>query len=146
MMYLGIWFQQLENCPETFSGEQSDHSCIVIINTLLIIWINEIILTWTYTTLILFYVGLDAGGADNRVKRSSFLFHPYLPLVLSIQQTYMQPTVVNIHLRLWTTWSLVSERLEFHNASSKAKQLKSLPPYKYNFICFWERRGSIWRS
>ncbi|XP_042408416.1 light-mediated development protein DET1-like isoform X1 [Zingiber officinale] len=44
--------------------------------------------------------GLDTGGADNRVKRSSFLFHPYWPLVLSIQQTYMQPTVVNIHLRL----------------------------------------------
>ncbi|XP_074584095.1 light-mediated development protein DET1-like isoform X2 [Curcuma longa] len=44
--------------------------------------------------------GIDTGGADNRAKRSSFLFHPYLPLVLSIQQTYMQPTVVNIHLRL----------------------------------------------
>lgn len=42
--------------------------------------------------------GPEAGGSDGRPKRiSSFLFHPYLPFALSIQQTYMQPTVVNIH-------------------------------------------------
>ncbi|XP_074562830.1 light-mediated development protein DET1-like isoform X1 [Curcuma longa] len=44
--------------------------------------------------------GVDSSSADGRARRSSFLFHPYLPLVLSIQQTYMQPTVVNIHVRL----------------------------------------------
>ncbi|XP_042411975.1 light-mediated development protein DET1-like isoform X2 [Zingiber officinale] len=44
--------------------------------------------------------GVDSSNADGRAKRSSFLFHPYLPLVLSIQQIYMQPTVVNIHVRL----------------------------------------------
>ncbi|WOL08883.1 light-mediated development protein DET1 isoform X1 [Canna indica] len=46
--------------------------------------------------------GLETSGMDSsRTKKiSSFLFHPYLPLALSIQQTYMQPTVVNIHLRL----------------------------------------------
>ncbi|XP_073106300.1 light-mediated development protein DET1 isoform X2 [Elaeis guineensis] len=44
--------------------------------------------------------GPEAGGSDGRPKRiSSFLFHPYLPFALSIQQTYMQPTVVNIHFR-----------------------------------------------
>ncbi|TVU20764.1 hypothetical protein EJB05_30360, partial [Eragrostis curvula] len=44
--------------------------------------------------------GSDSGTSDNRAKRiSSFLFHPFFPLALSIQQTYMQPTVVNIHFR-----------------------------------------------
>ncbi|KAJ0969959.1 hypothetical protein J5N97_022836 [Dioscorea zingiberensis] len=44
--------------------------------------------------------GPEAGGSDVRSKRiSSFIFHPILPLALSIQQTYMQPTVVNIHFR-----------------------------------------------
>ncbi|RLM93223.1 light-mediated development protein DET1 isoform X1 [Panicum miliaceum] len=44
--------------------------------------------------------GLDSGASDSRAKRiSSFLFHPFFPLALSIQQTYMQPTVVNIHFR-----------------------------------------------
>lgn len=38
----------------------------------------------------------DAGGQDIR-RISSFLFHPFLPFALSIQQTFMQPTVVNIH-------------------------------------------------
>ncbi|KAJ6839093.1 light-mediated development protein DET1 [Iris pallida] len=42
--------------------------------------------------------GSEAGAQDVRPKRiSSFLFHPYLPFALSIQQTFMQPTVVNIH-------------------------------------------------
>uniref|UniRef100_A0A1D1XKS6 Light-mediated development protein DET1 n=3 Tax=Anthurium amnicola TaxID=1678845 RepID=A0A1D1XKS6_9ARAE len=44
--------------------------------------------------------GPEAGVADNRTKRmSSFLFHPILPFALSIQQTFMQPTVVNVHFR-----------------------------------------------
>ncbi|KAK1273764.1 Light-mediated development protein DET1 [Acorus gramineus] len=44
--------------------------------------------------------GPEADVVDNRTRRiSSFLFHPFLPFVLSIQQTYMQPTVVNIHFR-----------------------------------------------
>ncbi|XP_077233309.1 light-mediated development protein 1 / deetiolated1 (DET1) isoform X2 [Tasmannia lanceolata] len=44
--------------------------------------------------------GPEAGGADNRPKKiSSFLFHPILPLALSIQQTLMPPSVVNIHFR-----------------------------------------------
>ncbi|XP_072968246.1 light-mediated development protein DET1 isoform X8 [Typha angustifolia] len=44
--------------------------------------------------------GPETGGLDGRAKRiSSFLFHPFLPFALSIQQTYMHPTVVNIHFR-----------------------------------------------
>ncbi|KAG0457111.1 hypothetical protein HPP92_021956, partial [Vanilla planifolia] len=45
--------------------------------------------------------GPETSGSDARSKRvSSFLFHPYLPLAISIQQTsFMQPTVVNIHFR-----------------------------------------------
>ncbi|XP_042488753.1 light-mediated development protein DET1 isoform X2 [Macadamia integrifolia] len=44
--------------------------------------------------------GPEAGGADGRAKKiSSFLFHPILPLALSIQQTFLQPSVVNIHFR-----------------------------------------------
>lgn len=49
----------------------------------------------------LFDVGLETSGAEARTKKiCSFLFHPYLPMALSIQQTYMQPTVVNLHLRM----------------------------------------------
>ncbi|XP_010246313.1 PREDICTED: light-mediated development protein DET1 isoform X2 [Nelumbo nucifera] len=44
--------------------------------------------------------GPEAGGLDGRTKKiSSFLFHPFLPLALSIQQTFLQPSVVNIHFR-----------------------------------------------
>ncbi|KAL8235050.1 hypothetical protein R6Q59_021150 [Mikania micrantha] len=46
--------------------------------------------------------GPEAGITDCRTKRiSSFLFHPILPLALSIQQTQFlqQPGVVNIHFR-----------------------------------------------
>ncbi|KAK0607886.1 hypothetical protein LWI29_022011 [Acer saccharum] len=45
--------------------------------------------------------GPEAGSMDGRTKRiSSFLFHPFLPLALSIQQTwFLQPAVVNIHFR-----------------------------------------------
>ncbi|KAL4631726.1 hypothetical protein ACB092_04G000500 [Castanea dentata] len=47
-------------------------------------------------------LGPEAGSADGRTKKfSSFLFHPFLPLALSIQHTYLfsQPSVVNIHFR-----------------------------------------------
>ncbi|PKA50201.1 Light-mediated development protein DET1 [Apostasia shenzhenica] len=45
-------------------------------------------------------LGPEEGSSDAHAKRiSSFLFHPYLPLAMSIQQTFMQPTVVNIHFR-----------------------------------------------
>uniref|UniRef100_A0A9I9CNG1 Light-mediated development protein DET1 n=1 Tax=Cucumis melo TaxID=3656 RepID=A0A9I9CNG1_CUCME len=45
--------------------------------------------------------GPEGGITDGRTKGiSSFLFHPYLPLALSIQQTtYLNPSVVNIHFR-----------------------------------------------
>ncbi|GAA0140857.1 ubiquitin-protein ligase [Lithospermum erythrorhizon] len=45
--------------------------------------------------------GPEAGNTDTRTKKiSSFLFHPILPLVLSVQQTlFLQPSVVNIHFR-----------------------------------------------
>lgn len=45
--------------------------------------------------------GPEAGCPDGRTKKiSSFLFHPILPLALSIQQTlFLQPAVVNIHFR-----------------------------------------------
>lgn len=43
--------------------------------------------------------GPEAGGADGRQKRCSFIFHPIYPLALSIQQTPMQSTVLNIHFR-----------------------------------------------
>ncbi|KAM7266619.1 hypothetical protein ACFE04_004516 [Oxalis oulophora] len=45
--------------------------------------------------------GPDSGGVDGRTKKfSSFLFHPFLPLAISVQQTlFLQPSVVNIHFR-----------------------------------------------
>ncbi|KAK9060625.1 hypothetical protein SSX86_021331 [Deinandra increscens subsp. villosa] len=45
--------------------------------------------------------GPEAGITDCRTKRiSSFIFHPILPLALSVQQTlFSQPAVVNIHFR-----------------------------------------------
>ncbi|KAB1218204.1 Light-mediated development protein DET1 [Morella rubra] len=45
--------------------------------------------------------GPEAGNMDGRTKKiSSFLFHPFLPFALSIQQTlFLQPSVVNIHFR-----------------------------------------------
>ncbi|CAA0836874.1 Light-mediated development protein DET1 [Striga hermonthica] len=46
--------------------------------------------------------GPESGGVDTRAKKiSSFLFHPILPLAISVQQTvYLHPAVVNIHFRL----------------------------------------------
>ncbi|KAI9078754.1 hypothetical protein K1719_039212 [Acacia pycnantha] len=45
--------------------------------------------------------GPEGGSMDGRAKKiSSFLFHPFLPLALSVQQTlFLQPSVVNIHFR-----------------------------------------------
>lgn len=45
--------------------------------------------------------GPESGSSDTRAKKiSSFLFHPTLPLVISVQQTLiLQPAVVNIHFR-----------------------------------------------
>ncbi|KAJ7564160.1 hypothetical protein O6H91_02G005500 [Diphasiastrum complanatum] len=44
--------------------------------------------------------GLELGSNDGRVKKvASFLFHPTLPFVISIQQSFMQPSVVNFHYR-----------------------------------------------
>lgn len=45
--------------------------------------------------------GPESGNSDTRTKKiSSFLFHPILPLVISVQQTlFLQPAVVNIHFR-----------------------------------------------
>ncbi|CAI9760973.1 unnamed protein product [Fraxinus pennsylvanica] len=45
--------------------------------------------------------GPEAGTSDCRTKKiCSFLFHPVLPLAISIQQTmFFQPAVVNIHFR-----------------------------------------------
>ncbi|KAF7837373.1 light-mediated development protein DET1 isoform X1 [Senna tora] len=45
--------------------------------------------------------GPEAGSMDGRTKKiSSFLFHPFLPLALSVQQSsFLQPSVVNIHFR-----------------------------------------------
>ncbi|XP_044509672.1 light-mediated development protein DET1 isoform X2 [Mangifera indica] len=45
--------------------------------------------------------GPEAGTIDTRTKRySSFLFHPFLPLALSIQHNwFLQPSYVNIHFR-----------------------------------------------
>lgn len=44
--------------------------------------------------------GLEFGPGDGRVKRvASFIFHPIFPFAISVQQAFMQPAVVNFHLR-----------------------------------------------
>lgn len=45
--------------------------------------------------------GPEAGSTDGRTKKiCSFLFHPILPLAISVQQTlFLQASVVNIHFR-----------------------------------------------
>eukprot|EP00252_Welwitschia_mirabilis_P007578 TRINITY_DN19092_c0_g1_i1.p1 TRINITY_DN19092_c0_g1~~TRINITY_DN19092_c0_g1_i1.p1 ORF type:complete len:529 (+),score=73.40 TRINITY_DN19092_c0_g1_i1:251-1837(+) len=44
--------------------------------------------------------GLEIGATDGRTKRLvSFIFHPILPFALSVQHSFMQPSVVNVHIR-----------------------------------------------
>ncbi|CAL1390881.1 unnamed protein product [Linum trigynum] len=44
--------------------------------------------------------GPEAGNVDNRTRKAtSFLFHPFLPLALSIQQSMHFPPSMNIHYR-----------------------------------------------
>ncbi|GAB2286504.1 acid phosphatase det1 [Dionaea muscipula] len=44
--------------------------------------------------------GPEAGSGDGRTKKISFLFHPSLPLAVSVQQTlFLQQSVVNVHFR-----------------------------------------------
>ncbi|KAH7286927.1 hypothetical protein KP509_32G028200 [Ceratopteris richardii] len=44
--------------------------------------------------------GLDRGGGDVPAKRvASFIFHPIYPFAITIQQAYMEPTIVNFHIR-----------------------------------------------
>jgi len=64
-------------------------------------WVFLVLFFTSHYHILFFYsVGSDSGASDSRAKRiSSFFFHPFFPLALSIQQTYMQPTVVNIHFR-----------------------------------------------
>ena len=48
-----------------------------------------------------FELGPIEGNSDSRTKKIlSFLFHPFLPFALSIQQNvYLQPLAVNVHFR-----------------------------------------------
>ncbi|MCO5571024.1 hypothetical protein L7F22_024755 [Adiantum nelumboides] len=44
--------------------------------------------------------GLESGRGDGRVKRvATFIFHPIFPFAITVQQAFMQPAVVNFHLR-----------------------------------------------
>lgn len=44
--------------------------------------------------------GPEGGNTDSRTKKiSSFLFHPFLPFALSIQQTLFLQSAVNVHFR-----------------------------------------------
>eukprot|EP01018_Ginkgo_biloba_P037011 Gb_10330 [translate_table: standard] len=44
--------------------------------------------------------GLEVSASDGRTKRvASFIFHPIFPFAISIQQSFMQPSVINIHFR-----------------------------------------------
>ncbi|KAL5556179.1 hypothetical protein UlMin_038415 [Ulmus minor] len=45
--------------------------------------------------------GPEGGSTDSRAKKiSSFIFHPFLPFALSVQQTFfLQPSAVNVHFR-----------------------------------------------
>ncbi|XP_030513873.1 light-mediated development protein DET1 isoform X1 [Rhodamnia argentea] len=53
-----------------------------------------------YTLKFKIKTGPEAGSADSRTKKiSSFLFHPFLPLALSIQQTVFSQPSINIHFR-----------------------------------------------
>lgn len=49
-----------------------------------------------------FYSGLELGSNDGHIKRvASFLFHPIFPFVISVQQSFMQTSIVNFHFRRW---------------------------------------------
>ncbi|GJP53322.1 hypothetical protein CLOM_g12473, partial [Closterium sp. NIES-68] len=44
--------------------------------------------------------GLESANPDARIKRvATYAFHPFLPFAISVQQTFMQPSVVNFHFR-----------------------------------------------
>eukprot|EP00250_Pteridium_aquilinum_P035207 c8874_g1_i1 orf=232-1986(+) len=44
--------------------------------------------------------GLELGPGDGRVKKvASFIFHPIFPFAITVQQAFMQPAVVNFHVR-----------------------------------------------
>lgn len=44
--------------------------------------------------------GLELGHGDGGVKRvASFIFHPIFPFAITVQQAFMQPAVVNFHIR-----------------------------------------------
>ncbi|KAL3675388.1 hypothetical protein R1sor_025336 [Riccia sorocarpa] len=44
--------------------------------------------------------GSEEGSHDGRSKRvASFVFHPIFPFAISIQQSYMQPSIINFHFR-----------------------------------------------
>ncbi|CAM6085593.1 unnamed protein product [Calypogeia fissa] len=44
--------------------------------------------------------GPEHGANDGRTKRvASFIFHPIFPFAISIQQSFMQPSVINFHFR-----------------------------------------------
>ncbi|KAG0565437.1 hypothetical protein KC19_8G190500 [Ceratodon purpureus] len=44
--------------------------------------------------------GLELGSNDGHIKRvASFLFHPIFPFAISIQQSFMQNSIVNFHFR-----------------------------------------------
>ncbi|GBG74929.1 hypothetical protein CBR_g19443 [Chara braunii] len=48
------------------------------------------------------FPGIEHGSSayDIRAKRvASYVFHPYLPFAISIQQSYLQPPIVNFHFR-----------------------------------------------
>lgn len=48
------------------------------------------------------YAGLELGSNDGHIKRvASFLFHPIFPFAISVQQSFMQTTIVNFHFRRW---------------------------------------------
>ncbi|CAK9194779.1 unnamed protein product [Sphagnum troendelagicum] len=44
--------------------------------------------------------GLELGANDGQIRRvASFLFHPVFPFAISVQQSFLQATVVNFHFR-----------------------------------------------
>lgn len=61
-----------------------------------------------------FQLGPEGGYPDSRTKKiSSFLFHPFLPFALSIQQTLFLQSAVNVHFRRWNH-SVLFPAIVFH--------------------------------